>query len=158
LLADDLLITFKRLSESWGDRLEDILRHAFYTLLRSPGSSFADIQPLLRNPDFRHRLIADLNDAQLTDYWLQEYARYPKDAARPILARMSKFMLAPALSAVLSQPQPKLDFSSLIQQRKIFLANISKGKLGADNSKLLGSLLVSQLQLAAMRRANLPVE
>lgn len=156
LLADDLLITFKRFSESWGDRMDDILRYTFYTLLRTPGSSFADIAKLLRSPEFRSSIVTKLGDAQISDYWHHDFPSYPKDAARPILSRMSKFLLAPALAALLSHGDSKLDFSHIIENKKIFLAKISKGKLGPDNSKLLGSLLVSQFQLAAMRRANLP--
>jgi hypothetical protein len=80
----------------------------------------------------------------------------PKDASQPILHRMSKFALFPTLHQMLSQPQSAINFDSLMQEKKILLVNLSQGELGEDNSKLIGCLLVSQIQLAAMRRARLP--
>jgi hypothetical protein len=82
----------------------------------------------------------------------------PKDAIQPILHRMSKFALFPTLHAMLSQPTSPLNFDRVMQEKKILLVNLSQGELGEDNSKLIGCLLVSQLQLAAMRRAKLSKE
>ncbi|MDQ3802269.1 MAG: type IV secretion system DNA-binding domain-containing protein [Acidobacteriota bacterium] len=156
LLADDLMVTFRRLSDSWGERMETILRYAFHTLLRTPGSTFVDIQHLLQHPSFRERAIQAANFPLLTDFWQHQYPQFAKDAAQPILNRMSKFVLSPALYAVLSRSESALNFSEVLQQKKVLLVNLASGRIGEDNAKLRGSLIVSQLQLAVMRRAALP--
>jgi Type IV secretion-system coupling protein DNA-binding domain len=158
LLADDLLITFKRLSESWGERMENILRHTIHTLLRTENATFLDIKTLLQNPDYRQQVAAQTNNRMLRDFWQLEYPSYPKDAAQPILNRMSKFSLSPTLTGILGQPDSSLNFFDVIQNKKILLVNISKGQISEDTAQLLGSLIMSQLQLAIMRRAAMPKE
>lgn len=158
MLADDLIITFRRLSESWGERMDSVLRSVVYTLLRTPGSTFFDIQRILREPDYRKAVTRDLDFAPLREFWELDFPQMPRDASQPILHRMSKFALFPTLHAMLSQPSSALNFDQVMQQKKILLVNLSQGELGEDNSKLIGCLLVSQLQLAAMRRARLAKE
>jgi hypothetical protein len=158
VLADDLLITFKRLSETWGERMDSLLRSVVYTLLRTPGATFFDIQRILRDPDYRQAVTRDLDFAPLREFWELDFPQMPKDASQPILHRMSKFALFPTLQVMLSQPTSPLNFDQVMQERKILLVNLSQGELGEDNSKLIGCLLVSQLQLAAMRRARLARE
>src|SRR5205085_9059633 len=158
LLADDLLITFKRFSESWGERMESILRYSFHTLLRTQDSTFLDLKTLLQNPQYQQQVALGANNRMLRDFWQLEYPSYPKDAAQPILNRMSKFSLSHTLVGILGQPDSSLNFFDVIQNRKILLVNISKGQIGEDTAQLLGSLIVSQLQLAIMRRAGMPKE
>jgi len=158
LLADDLMVTFRRLSESWGERMETILRYTFHTLLRTSGSTFIDIQHILQNPQFRHRAVQQANFPLLTDFWHCQFPQLPKDAAQPILNRMSKFVLSPTLHAMLSRAESRLNFQEVIKGRKILLVNLASGRIGEDNAKLLGSLIVSQLQLSVMRQAALPRE
>jgi len=157
LLAEDLLITFKRTTDSWGDKMHAILLNTFHTLLRAPGATFVDITTLITNQAFRERILAQINNPQLSNYWEHEFTGYAREA-QPILTRMHKFTLNSSLYTILSQAQSSLNFYDIIDEQKIFLANISKGKLGTDTSKLLGSILVSQIQLAAMRQAALPQE
>lgn len=156
LLADDLMVTFRRLSDSWGERMETILRYTFHTLLRAPGSTFIDIQHILQNGQFRERIVRQADFPTLTDFWYDQFPQLPKDATQPVLNRMSKFVLSPTLHAMLSQARGRLDFSDVIQNGKVLLVNLASGRIGEDNAKLLGSLIVSQLQLAVMRRAGLP--
>jgi|GEM_PF-1099716 len=158
LLADDLLIAFRRLSDSWGERMESILRYTFHTLLRVQGARFLDVQHILQNQDERERMLSQIRSGPIIDFWRHQYPRYPGDAAAPILSRMSKFVLSPLLSALLSRSDSQLNFHEVIQNKKIFLANISQGSIGEDTAKLVGSLLVSQIQLAIMRRARLAKE
>jgi hypothetical protein len=157
LLAEDLLITFRRTTESWGDKMHAILLNTFHTLLRAPGATFVDIATLITNQAYRERILTEINNPQLSNYWQHEFTGYAREA-QPILTRMHKFTLNSSLHTILSQTESSLNFYDIIGDQKIFLANISKGKLGADTSKLLGSILVSQIQLAAMRQAALPSE
>ena len=104
VLADDLIITFRRLSDSWGERMDSVLRSVVYTLLRTPGATFFDIQRILRDADYRKAVTRDLDFAPLREFWEYDFPQMPKDASQPILHRMSKFALFPTLHAMLSQP------------------------------------------------------
>ncbi|OLE55416.1 MAG: hypothetical protein AUG51_02865 [Acidobacteria bacterium 13_1_20CM_3_53_8] len=153
-LADDLLTTFKRLSKDTGDKMEYVLTMTFYTLLSIPGSTFLDIESMLSDSEFRERVIAKLQSPRLVRFWQQQFHGL-RDAVQPILTRMSKFSMSPTISGLLSQSGSALDFYDVIQEKKILLVNLASGKIGEHSSMLLGSLLVSQLQLAVMRRAYL---
>lgn len=155
LLSDDLITMFRRTSESWGDKMQAILQMAFQTLLRVPGSSFTDISRLLTDEDFRNRLLTKINHPQLESFW---NLRYDMKQAEPILIRMDRLTTSGTLRDVLTQNKNSLNFYDVITESKIFLADLSKGFLGESTSHLLGSIIVSQIQLAAMRQAHLPAE
>jgi energy-coupling factor transporter ATP-binding protein EcfA2 len=165
ILTDDLITTFRRLTETWGERMETILRYAFNTLLRTPGATFLDLQKLLTNEGWRATVVRKLNFAPLADFWFNQYANMPKDAAQPILSRMTKIVLSPTLNAIFGQSSSQLNFNDVIRHRKILLVNLGGDSRDRDNEqlavsdemkKLIGSVVVSQLQLAAMRQASLP--
>jgi len=158
LLADDLLVTFKRFADSWGDRLENILRHTIHTLLSVPGSTFLDIHRILQNPAFRADVLRRVRHPQLQNFWQYEFPNLPKDATQPILNKMGRFLLSQPLRSILGQRSSSLDFSRVLGQSRVLLVNLAKGKIGEENSRLIGSLFVSQIQLAAMRRASDPRE
>lgn len=158
VLADDLLVMFRRLSDTWGERMEHILRHTIYTLLEAPNTTFLDIHRILQNESFRNQVLKHVRNPLLRDFWGYEFPELRKDAVQPILNRMSKFLLSPTLSGILGQRDSRLSFSDVLENNKIFLANLSKGKIGEDNARLVGSVLVSQLQLAVMRRAKVTRE
>jgi hypothetical protein len=155
LLSDDLITMFRRTSESWGDKMQAILQMAFQTLLRVPGSSFTDITPFLTDENYRRRLLAKINHPQLESFWEQ---RYDVRQAEPILIRMDRLTTSGTMRRVLTQTEKSLNFYDVITESKIFLADLSKGFLGESTSHLLGSIIVSQIQLAAMRQAQLPME
>lgn len=155
LLSDDLITMFRRTSESWGDKMQAILQMAFQTLLRVPGSSFTDITPLLTDESYRNRILSKINHPQLASFWQH---RYDARQAEPILIRMDRLTTSGTLRSVLTQNKNSLNFYDVITESKIFLADLSKGFLGESTSHLLGSIIVSQIQLAAMRQAHLPIE
>lgn len=158
LLADDLLVTFRRLSDTWGERMESILRYTFHTLLRVPGSTLLDVNYLLQSEHVREKMLAKVTFPPLLQFWRDQFPLLSKDAIQPILSRMSKFVLSPTLHSVLGQQESRLNFFDVLQNRKILLVNLSVGKIGEDNAKLLGSLITSQIQLSVMRRAHLAKE
>ena len=167
ILTDDLITTFRRLTETWGERMETILRYAFNTLLRTPGATFLDLQKLLTNEGWRSTVVRKLNFAPLTDFWYSQFPNMPKDAAQPILSRMTKIVLSPTLNAIFGQSQNTLNFNDVIRNRKILLINLGGDSRERDYEqlsvsdemkKLIGSVVVSQLQLAAMRQASVPEE
>ncbi len=158
LLTDDLIVTFRRLSEGWGQRMEHILGFVFQTLLRVPEATLLDVRTILLNETARQKMLRKITFPPILEFWRNEFPGFSKDALQPILSRMGKFSLSPTLYGILGQAESRLDFFDVIQNKKIFLANLSQGKIGNDTSQLLGSLLVSQLQLATMRRASLSKE
>lgn len=155
LLSDDLISMFRRTSESWGDRMQAILQMTFQTLLRVPGSSFTDITNLLVDEAYRSRILSGINNPQLRSFWEE---RFDKRQAEPILIRMDRLTTSTALRQILTQTKNSLNFYDVISEGKIFLANLNKGFLGSSTSHLIGSIIVSQIQLAAMRQMHLPIE
>jgi hypothetical protein len=158
LLADNLHVTFRRLSESWGQRMDDILRATLQTLAATPGSTFIDIKRLLQDPAFRGRVTANLDHPMLRDFWQLDFAGYPKDAPNPIIGRVNRFLFAPHFYRMFSTAKNALSVADVVAKQKILLVNLASGAIGDDNATVLGSLLVSQIQQAVMRRAGLPKE
>lgn len=165
LLTDDLITTFRRLTDTWGERMETILRYSFNTLLRTPGATFLDLQKLLINESWRSNVVRKLDYPPLADFWSTQFPNMPKDATQPILSRMTKIVLSPTLNNIFGQSQNTLNFNEVIRNKKILLINLGADSRDPDNpqlavsdetKKLVGSVIVSQLQLAAMRQANLP--
>lgn len=149
-LADDLLVTFKRFSTTWGERMESIIRYTIYTLLAAKGTTFLDIYSFLAHDERRKEILRRVSDPVLRDYWRDQYPHLPRDSATPITSRMSKFLLTPSLRAMLGDPHPKLSIPDVMENRKVLLVNLAK--IGEESGHLLGTLLVSKIQQAAMRR------
>ena len=159
LIADGVIVSFRRLVESWGERMEHILRMTVYTLIDVGGKTFADIERMLVDEPFRESVVAAAKNPMLLRFWHQQFPNLPKNALDPIINKFTKF-LNPLDSTrlIFTLPETKIDFPSIMQGRKIFLANLSQGQLGLDFAQLLGSLIISQLQMAAMRRAAMPAD
>jgi hypothetical protein len=158
LLADNLLVTFRRLSDSWGPRMDEILRATLQTLAQTPGSTFIDIKRILQDQHFRERVTKHITHPMLRDFWQIDFPGYPKDAAQPIHSRVNRFLYAPHFYQMFSTPKTTLTISKVIAEQKVLLVNLASGAIGDDNATLLGSLFVSQIQQAVMRRAALPRE
>ena len=157
LVADAVIVSFRRLVESWGDRMENILRMTVYTLLAAGNKTFADIERILIDPQFRSQVVDSISNPRLLQFWHNQFPTLPKNALDPITNKFSKFINPlDTTGLIFCLPDSKIHFPDMLQKRKIFLANLSQGQLGHDTSLLLGALIISQLQLAAMRRASLP--
>jgi hypothetical protein len=155
LLADDLITMFRRTSEAWGDRMQAILQMTFQTLLRVKGTSFTDITPFLTDEGFRARVLSKIDHPQLLNFWT---ARYDVRQAEPILIRMDRLTTSESLRYILTQNKRSLNFDDVIGEGRIFLADLGKGFLGEATSHLIGSIIVSQIQLASQRQMQLPQE
>ena len=160
-LADDLLVTFKRFSEGWGERMESILRHTIMTLLSVEGSTFLDIYYFLANLEHRQKILDQCKNPDLIHYWNEYPKLHPRDAASPITSRMSKFLLTPSLKAMLGTSKPQegkqlLNIFDCMEQKKVILVNLAK--VGQESANLLGTLLVSKIQQGAFRRQGQKLE
>jgi len=154
LLADDIVVMFRRLTDSWGERMDAIIRYAVRTLLNVEGATFLDIHRFLTDDSFRARCVVEADDEMLSQFWNATYPSYPRGSDQPIVSRMAKFRASKTLS-VITGTASRLNFFDVMQEGKILLLRIPQGEIGADTSHILGSLLVSQFQLAATRRTKL---
>ena len=160
LVASAIVSAFKKLyADSWGPRLEHILRNAVLALLEIPGTSLISVLRLLGDSQYRKTVAGQLSDPVVRGFWQNEFAgwnvRYRSEAIAPIQNKVGQFASQPILRAILGQSRSTLDLRQVMDEGRILIVNLSKGKIGEDASTLLGSLLVSCLQLAAMSRADL---
>lgn len=161
LTASGVLAAFKKLfGGSWGPRMEHIFRNCLLALLETPGSSLVSVVELLGNPRFRHAIVGRVTDPVVRAFWLQEFAGMPArlqaEAIAPVQNKVGHFVSNPIVRQIIGAPRSTIDVRSIMDARQVLLVNLSKGRIGEDSSNLLGALLISSLQLAAMRRAELP--
>lgn len=161
LVASGIVSAFKKLyADSWGPRLEHILRNALLALLEVPGTTLLSLLRLLSEPGYRKAMVAKLSDPVVRAFWEREFAAmHPKlqaEAIAPVQNKVGHFVSSPLLRHIIGQPRSSLDLRRIMDQGQVLLVNLSKGRLGDDASALLGSLLVTSTQLAAMSRADTP--
>lgn len=163
LAASGLVGVFRKLwSDSWGPRTEHILRNSLLLLLDQPEASLADVLRLLSDSRYRTVALKSVRSEQVRDFWVKEFQEYPArfkaEAIAPIQNKVGAFLADPTLCRILTQPKSSFNLRQIMDEGKIFLVNLSKGKLGEDTASLLGSLLVSSIGLTAIRRADTPEE
>jgi hypothetical protein len=154
LLASDLVSMFQRLSTSWGDQMDSVFRNAVLAFLESdrPGT-LHDLRRFLLEPSFQADFLTSVRDANVLYYWQKVFPRLGKDRSVPSIAtRLNEFLMPKPISHMLAQPENRLDFGSIMDTGKIFLAKLSKGLVGDKDSHLLGTLIVSKFQQLAMAR------
>jgi DNA helicase HerA-like ATPase len=161
VVAAGLLDAFARLwQDSWGPRLEHILRNCLLTLTEQPNPSLADVLRLLVDRDFRRECVGRLGNDQVRQFWLSEYERMPyalrTSAIAPIQNKVGAFLADDRLRRVLSCSDRLLDLRAAMDGGQCVLVNLSKGRLGEDGARLLGSLLVSAVGWTALTRADCP--
>ena len=163
LVASGIVSTFKKIwSESWGPRLEHILRHALLSLLEYPNSTLLDLPKLLTDKDFRKSVLNYITHSQIREFWLSEFDKYSvwlrSEAISPILNKISQFLISIPLRNIVGQKENTFGVRQAMDEGKILIVNLAKGKIGEDNCSLLGALVVTKIQLAALSRADLPEE
>ncbi|MCC6962544.1 MAG: type IV secretion system DNA-binding domain-containing protein [candidate division Zixibacteria bacterium] len=157
LVASGLVQVFKKIwADSWGPRLEYVLRNAILALLDGTGHSLLAVTRMLVDDRFRSRVVAGIKDPVVRHFWVKEFEEYPKvfrtETISPIQNKVGQFLSNPLVRNIVGQTRTKFDLSRVIDDSGILLLNLSKGRIGEDNSSLLGSLMVTQLYLAALKR------
>lgn len=163
LVSSGIISTMKKVwAESWGPRMEHILRFCLLTLLQAEDATLLEIQPLLTNEEFRAEMLLKVTDKTLLDFWHVEFAGYTKvlksEAIAPILNKVGLFSASLPLRYALGQKERGLRLLDIMNSRKVLIVNLSKGELGEDTSALLGSMLITAVQLAALFRATIKPE
>jgi len=163
LVASGLMGVFKKIwPDVWSARMEYILNNAILALLEYPGSTLLGINRMLADPAYRQKVVEKITDPMSKAFWVQEYARYTQryevEATAAIQNKVGQFVSAPLIRNIIGQVSSKIDMRDIMDNKKILIVNLSKGRIGEDNSTLLGALLVTKLQLAAMSRVDIPEE
>jgi type IV secretion system coupling TraD/TrwB family protein len=163
LVAAGMVEVFKKLwPDEWGPRLEHLLRNTVFTLLETPGATFADIPRLLLEKSYRERTVRGITNEIVRDFWEKEFAGYSPAfravVTAPLLNKVSGFLTDPRLRDILTGEKSSFKLGSLMDRGKILLVNLAKGRIGEGPASLLGSLLVSHLSLAGLGRADRPQE
>ncbi|HLY61051.1 MAG TPA: type IV secretion system DNA-binding domain-containing protein [Terriglobia bacterium] len=161
LAASGMLEVFKKIwHDSWGPRTEHVLRNALLSLFDQPVATLADILRLLDDLSFRKLTASRVHNDQVRHFWLKEFESYPArfraEVIAPIQNKVGAFLSDPVLNAIVTQPKSAFDLRRVMDDGRILLVNLAKGKIGGDTAALLGTLLVSRIGLTALSRADVP--
>lgn len=160
LVASGLIGIFKKLwVDSWGPRLEYVLRNAILALLEYPDSTLLGVMRLLVDKGYRKKVIQKISDPVVRSFWLDEYSKYPdkfqSEAIAPIQNKVGQFLSSPVIRNIVGQVRSSFNLREVMDNKKIVLLNLAKGRIGEDNSALLGAMLITKIQMAAMSRVDI---
>ena len=161
LVASGMMGVFKKIWENmWSSRMEYILNNTILALLDNPGQTLLGINRMLSEEEFRNRIVGNVSDPVVKQFWLKEFAsyndKYAQEAVAPIQNKIGQFLSASVIRNIVAQVKSTIHIREIMDSEKIFIINLSKGRIGEDNSRLLGGLLITKLQLAAMERVDVP--
>lgn len=163
LVASGIIAMMKKVwGDSWGPRLEHVLRYTLLTLLVRQGATLLDVPRLLLDADWRTRVVAGLPDEHLQAFWRKEFGAYSasfrNEAIAPILNKVGQFLASRLMRAIVGQPENTFNLRQAMDEGKIVLVNLAKGRIGDDASALLGAMCVTKIWLAALSRQDIPEE
>jgi hypothetical protein len=161
LVASGVVGVFEKIyGHSWGPRLEHILRNTILALLDYPDSTLLDVPRILADKKFREGVIPHIEDLVVREFWTNEFANYTDrqrvEAIAPIQNKVGQFLSSTTIRNIVGQKRTAVNLREAMDSGKILLIKLSKGELGEDASALLGAMLITKIQLAAMSRADIP--
>lgn len=161
LVASGLMGIFTKIwSNVWSARMEYILNNAILALLDTPGSTLLGITRILVDKEYRQIIVNNLKDPVVKAFWIHEYEawqdKFRNEAIAPIQNKVGQFLSTALIRNVVGQSKSTMDIFNIMNEGKIFLVNVSKGRIGEDNSALLGAMLITKIQLSAMERVRIP--
>lgn len=160
LVANGLMAAFKKVfgEEKFSDRMQNILNNIILTLLENEGETLMGINRMLSDKDYRRKMVANVKDPSVRSFWLEEFAKagekYQQEAAPAIQNKIGQYTSNPLIRNIIGQKKTSFDIREIMDNRKILIVNLSKGKVGEGNANLIGSLLITKIYLAAMSRAD----
>lgn len=163
LVVSGLMSVFKKIwVDAWSARMEYILQNTLLALLEYPDSTLLGVNRMLSDKKYRQKVVENINDPAVKSFWMDEFAnyneRYMQEAGDAIKNKIGQFTANPLIRNIIGQPKSSFDIRKIMDERKILIMNLSKGLVGESNANLLGSMLTTRIYLAAMSRADLPVE
>lgn len=161
IIASGVVGIFKKIfGESWGPRLEYILRNSILSLIGYPNATLLGVTRILVDKDYRKKVVEQINDPVLRDFWINEYEKYDikfrTEAVAPIQNKVGQFLASSTIRNIVGQPVSTISLPEIMDNRKILLMDLSIGKIGEDVSALLGAMMITKIQIAALERANMP--
>ena len=158
-VTSGVVSAFKKLHDSWGPRLEDTLRNAVFATVEQ-GGNLVSVMRLLGERPYRERMVPQIRDEVVRSFWIHEFAswsdNYRTEAVAAIQNKIRPFLTNTTMRAIVSHPGRSLDLRQVMDKGQVLIVNLSKGRVGEDNATLLGAFLVTNLQQAAMTRADVP--
>ncbi len=163
LVASGLMGIFTKIwANAWSARMEYILNNCILALLDTPGTTLLGIPRMLVDKDYRQKIISNLKDPVIKAFWVHEYEawqdKFRNEAIAPIQNKVGQFLSTSIIRNVVGQGKSTINIFDIMNEGKIFLVNVSKGRIGEDNSGLLGGMIITKIQLAAMERVRIPEE
>lgn len=161
LVAQGLIGIFTKIwANVWSPRMEYILQNCILALVETPGTTLLGIQRILTDKDYRQKIVANVTDPVVRAFWFNEYEvwepRFRNEAIVPIQNKVGQFLSTSLIRNIVGQAKSSFDVFNLMNEGKILLADIAKGRIGEENSMLLGAMLITKVQLAAMERVRVP--
>jgi hypothetical protein len=160
LVANGLMSAFKKIwIDAWSARMEYILNNTILALLEYPDSTLVGINRMLSDKDYRNKVVSNISDPSVKSFWVDEFAkygeRYMQEAGAAIQNKVGQFVSNPLVRNIIGQPKSSFDFRKVMDEKKIVIINLSKGRVGEQNANLLGSMIITKVYLAALSRADI---
>ena len=161
LVVSGIVAIFHKLyGNTWGPRLEYILRNALLSVISLPDATLLMVQDILTDDNFRHKVVERMTDRVLRNYWINEFEqmqpRLKSESISPILNKVGQFTSSHLMRNIIKNPKSTVDLEKIINEGKILILNLSQGRIGEDNAALLGAMTITKIQLAAMNRVLMP--
>ena len=161
LVASDLMGIFTKIwANVWSARMEYILNNCILALLDTPGTTLLGIMKILVDRDYRQKIVDNIKDPVVRSFWVNEYAswreQFRNEAIAPIQNKVGQFLSTSLIRNIVGQSKSTINIAEIMNSNKIFLVNVAKGRIGEDNSALLGAMIITKIQLAAMERVRIP--
>ena len=159
LVVSGLMSTFKKIwQDAWSARMEYILSNTILALLEYPGATLLGVNRMLADKEYRKKVVDNVKDPSVKSFWVDEFAKYTDrfaaEATPAIQNKIGQFTSNPLIRNIVGQPKSSFDIRKIMDEKKILIINLSKGRVGEVNANLLGSMLITKIYLAAMSRAD----
>jgi CxxC-x17-CxxC domain-containing protein len=163
LVASGLMGVFKKIwYDMWSARMEYITYNTILALFEYPGTTLLSVNRMLADKDYRQKIVEKITDPTVKAFWINEFAKYPdrfrEESVAAIQNKVGQFISTPLIRNIVGQVKSSFDMRQIMDEGKILIVNLAKGKIGEDASNLLGALIITKLQLAAMSRVDVPEE
>ncbi|KKQ48057.1 MAG: hypothetical protein US66_C0002G0001, partial [Candidatus Moranbacteria bacterium GW2011_GWD2_37_9] len=161
LVASGMMGVFKKIwPDVWSPRMEYILNNTILALLDYPGSTMLGVSRMMSDKDYRKRVYVKIKDPVVKSFWINEFDkwedRFRKEAVAAIQNKVGQFLSSSVIRHIVGQPKSTIDMREIMDNKKILIVNLSKGRIGEDAMRLLGGMIVTKIQLGVMGRVDIP--
>lgn len=161
LVVNGLMSIFEKIWEdAWSARMAYILQNTLLALLEYPGATLLAVNRMYADKEFRNKVVNNVSDISVKSFWIDEYAKYTdkytQEATPAIQNKIGQFAGNPLIRNIIGQSKSSFNLRQIMDEKKILIVNLSKGRVGEGNARLLGSMLITKLYLAALSRADEP--